>query len=663
MNLLDIKGVGEKTAEKLNALEIFTPQDLLMFTPTKYIDMTPISISNARGGCFCVIKGTYIKKLHSVKNKKINLFAIQVADECGDIVEVEWFNQDYVSKIMSQDLQYIFYGRINEKNGKKTLINPEFELLKNAKKLSGIRVEYKTKGLLTNNKISSLIEQIKGKITLNSFISESLCKKYNLLPLNKAIINLHFPIKIQDLQDNLDRIKLEKIVNLMLAYHELSMESKKQRKMFYKGDKSIIDKAIKELDFSLTSSQQNAINKIINALNDKFNISYLLLGDVGSGKTVVALLICYYIIKSGGRAVMLVPSETLLNQHYSSTKFLQKLGVRVAKLSSSTTTCDRKIILEKLNLGQIDLILGTQSLISEDVNLSEFTFAVIDEQQKFGVLEKGKVLDKLKNADSLVLSATPIPRAINLMFNNSLQVVEIQKPTSKSTSVKTMLVSNNKLQDMINYIYQHKSEKTFIVCPNIYGSDSRLGVYDVYDYFVKKFNYKPLVINSKIAEDEKQQIMQDFASGKNNILIATSIVEVGIDVQDAKNMVILCSDRFGLSSLHQLRGRVGRDGSQANCFLHYNNASDKVIERLNILKHNTSGFEISKLDYNLRGGGEIFGTKQSGKADIIDFDILDSHLIELGQNLFSDIIKEEIDITKLHNIEKLFNNLSEIVLA
>lgn len=660
MDLLDIKGVGAKTVEKLNKLDIFTPEELLMFTPNKYIDMTPIPIKNVRGGFFCVIKAKYTKKLKQFHNSKLNIFSIQVMDNEGYIVQVDWFNQDYVSKVLSLDTDYIFYGRFTEKNGKLILTNPEFEIDKNPSKLVGVRVEYKTKGLLTNTKISKMVNEVKDSVKLDSFINESVAKKHNIDTLNDAIVKLHFPTELNSLEENLNRIKLEKIINLMLAFYSIQNEDKSNRKFYYTKDINIIDSAVNSLPFNLTKSQLNALNIIVNGLKSPHNISFMLLGDVGSGKTIVALLISLYVILCGGKALMLVPSETLLAQHFDNAKRFLPSEIRVAKLSSSTKSSERKQIINDLNNNKIDLILGTQSLISDEVNLSNFTFAIIDEQQKFGVNEKGKVLNKLANIDSLIMSATPIPRAINLMFNNTLNVVEIEKTDSKKTNVKTLLVPDKKLYNMLDYLYNNRqNEKTFVVCPNIYGSSSRLGVYDVFDYYKSKFNYEPLVINSKLSEDDKNQAINDFMSGKNNILISTTIIEVGVDIQDATNMVILNSECFGLSSLHQLRGRVGRDGSPATCYLHYSNPNDKVIERLSILRDTTDGFKISKLDYSLRGGGEIFGTKQSGTGDLIDLDLIDNDLIILAQHIFEDVKHQ--DISKID--AKLLDNLSKIVLA
>ena len=660
MDLLDIKGVGTKTVEKLNKLDIFNPTDLLMFTPNKYIDMTPIPIKNVRDGFFCVIKAKYVKKIKQFHTTKLNFFSIQAMDSEGNIVEIDWFNQDYVSKILSLETDYIFYGRFTKKKGKLILTNPEFEINNKPTKLIGVRVEYKTKGLLTNNKISKMVSEVKEVVKLDSFIDKNICKKYNIDTLNDAICKLHFPNDISSLEQNLNRIKLEKIINLMFAFNSIKNSSTSTRKFNYTKDLSIIAEKVNALPFKLTRSQQNALKIIVNGLKSAHNVSFMLLGDVGSGKTIVALLVSLYVILCGGKACMLVPSETLLNQHFDTAiKFLPS-NIRIQKLSSSTKIHERKRIIDDLNNDRIDLILGTQSLINEEVNLSHFTFAIVDEQQKFGVNEKGKVLKKLNNIDSLIMSATPIPRAINLMFSNTLNVVEIEKTESKKTNIITKLVPDNKLYNMLDYLYNNRENaKTFVVCPNIYGSESRLGVYDVYEYFKSKFDYEPLVINSKLSEEDKAKAINDFVEGKNDILVSTTIIEVGVDIQDAKNMVILNSECFGLSSLHQLRGRVGRDGSLATCYLHYSSFNEKVVDRLSILKETTDGFKISKFDYNIRGGGEFFGTKQSGNSDLIDLNLIDSGLIVLAQQIFENIKDKDISLVDT----KMLDNISKIVLA
>lgn len=668
MELIDIKGVGKATVDKLNQLNIYSVTDLLMFMPTKYTKIEPVPISDIREGYFYTIKATYVKKLKDINLKKINLFAISVRDADGDVIEIEWFNQNYITKVLSIDKEYIFYGKAVKNKNKLILINPEFDEAISPKKLKGIRVEYRTKGLLTSQKINTLVGNIIDEISLKSCISDDISAKFNIPAFNDSIRALHFPINEVDLDKNLKRITLEKIVNLMLIYNSYKKNTASKRSFFYTKNADILSDAIHSLPYELTVSQKGAITKLVEELKGENNINYLLLGDVGSGKTIVSLLLCHYVIKNGGKAIFVVPSETLLNQHCKTAEFLQNFGVRIARLSGSSTVRERREVIDKLNSGKVDLLFGTHALINNDVNLNDFTFAVIDEQQKFGVNQKGDILKKLSNLDSLIMSATPIPRAISLMFNNDINVIEIYKAETRKTNVKTMLVPHKKIKDMFSYIANRAKlgEKTFVVCPNIESSENRLGTNDIYDYFKRNFDIKVLTINSKMAEDDKVEIMQKFDKTDANVLVATTIIEVGIDVQQARNMVILNSECFGLSSLHQLRGRVGRDGLASNCFLHYSELTDNAEKRLEILKNNTDGFMISKLDYELRGGGDIFGTKQSGKANgLIDSDMLDSELIVLGQQIFREIIatNADIDLDSLYNSQMLYEKLNNIVLA
>lgn len=665
MELTKVKGIGEKTEQKLNELGIFKPQDLLTYLPTKYIRLEPVPISEIRDGYFYVIKAKYVKKLKNLKTKKLELFSISVMDEIGDVIEIDWFNQDFVSKVLHLDKEYLFYGKITRNKNKLIMVNPEFENSSSPKKLKGIRVEYKTKGLMSSGRLNGFVKEAFNVEKPNCVIPNEVLKIFGLNTFEEAVKSLHFPLSETEFEKNLKRIRLEKIVNLILSYDQFKNQTKTLRNNEYLLNESVIDDAKKALSYSLSSSQEEAIKKLVSELQKPYNINYLVLGDVGSGKTIVALLLCYYVIKNGGKAAFIAPSEALVSQHFSSASFLEKLGVNVQKLTSSTTKKDREEIINMLKNKEIDLFIGTQSLLSNDVDLSAFTFSVIDEQQKFGVRQKGELLNKLSEKDSIILSATPIPRTINLMFSSSLNVVQIFKSEERKTNVKTMLVSDKKLYDMLDYIYEKtkENEKSFVVCPTINGQEN-LGVYQIVDYYKQKHNYDVKVMNGRLSESDNLKNMQEFKTD-GGILVSTTIVEVGIDVEDAKNMAVVSADRFGLATLHQLRGRVGRDGRSANCFLHFSSESGLIKERLNIIKENDDGFKISKLDYKLRGGGEIYGEKQSGKDVNIPEELISEELIIEGQKIYSTIKSLGYDVkpVDLGGENLPFENISEVVLA
>lgn len=667
MELSDVKGIGSVTLEKLKKLNITSTLELLMLMPSKYIKLTPVPISEIREGYFYTVKATVAGITKKVKLKNMKLFSVEAKDDKGEKIEISWFNQDYISKIIRIDVEYIFYGKAVTKQNKICILNPEFEQADQCKKLRGIRVEYSTKGLLSSTKVSGFIKQIIDKEKVTSLISDETASKYGITSFNEALYNIHFPTTENDLVKNIDRITLEKIINTMLVYNRYRCRLVNKRSFHYKYDFSVLNNCISRLPYKLTDSQENALKVVTEKLKSENTVNYLLLGDVGSGKTIVAMLLCYYAVLSEGKAVMLVPSETLLNQHYESAGFLSRY-MRIAKLSAGSTGAERQAVLNGLEKGEIDLLIGTHALLNENIALDGFTFAVIDEQQKFGVNQKGGLLKKLANADCLLLSATPIPRAINLMFNNELNAIEIYKPESKKTHIETKLVGNEKLTDMLRYIAEkaEHNEKSFVVCPNIEGGAAGIGVNEIYDILTKRFNAKAAMINGRLSEEDKCDAMHKFKDGEYNILVATTIIEVGIDVQNAKNMVVVNSERFGLSALHQLRGRVGRNGEKAFCFLHYDNLTESAKERLKILKNYNDGFMISKLDYRLRGGGDIYGSKQSGKVgNLIESDMLRQDLISMAQLIYEEIIKSNKtpDMTQIYNSELLYSKIGDIVLA
>ncbi len=617
MELELCKGLSEKRIADLKKLNINSLEDLIKHYPKSYLDLTKInSVTNALNN-ECVLT---IAKVNTVpvvqRGGRVNYVKVFCLSG-SDTFSVIWFNQPYVATKLKVNTEYFFYGRITNKTGLITMTNPTFEEVDKNYRLKGIVPVYSIKGNLSQNVMkNSVINAIK-LVNPKSIIPENIISKYALSDLKNAYYGVHNPANQLALNNASERIALEEYFSLISAFKVIKGDKKCQKSHQYNINATELKDFIKNFGFEFTEGQKKAVNEIYTDLKSPFIMNRLLQGDVGSGKTAVAFTAVYMAVKSGYQVVILAPTEVLARQNYHLiNKYFS--WYESAFLSGSVSQKDKKIIKQNIKDGLVKIVVGTHAVLEDDVQFKNLVLCVCDEQQRFGVAQRSSLTSKGESPDVLVMSATPIPRTLSLIFYGDLDISTIyDKPVNRAT-VKTSIVPYSKYSDMFTFIDNEIKNKrqVYFVCPKIEGDDegTLISVNELYEELKNLLpNAKIALLHGKMKDKEKVQIMQDFKDKKYDALCSTTVIEVGVDVPNATVMVIYNAERFGLSQLHQLRGRVGRSNLKSYCFLLNGSESDKAKLRLDILRTIDDGFKISEVDYDIRGGGEFLGEKQSGK--------------------------------------------------
>ena len=635
--LSEIKGIGPITENKLKTLGIYTKKDLIEYLPKKYIDLSVvIDINIATEGQFCLFEGEIIDVEKPFKKGNLQIFKA-IAKISNSTVNLIWFNHNFMSKTIKISQKYMIYGKLKINGKYKEIVNPICEIDDKKEELFGVQPIYWTKNLIPQKTFHTIVQNALSTCEMNSVIGEEIEGKYELCSLRDAYKNLHNPKDI-DIKKYRERVYLEKIVRRICAYKvaQATNNSEKLRKH------NTIDFSdiYKHLPYLLTESQTNAIERITNKISTKKVYNAILCGDVGSGKTIVALICAYFVIKNGYKVAFMAPTEILAKQHEKFAKVLfSYLGLRVYFLSSSTKNIDKISIAKTLENGDFDLIIGTHSVLNSSLKMNNLGLIIVDEQHRFGVAQRTALLSKGTDVDVLTLSATPIPRSIQLIAYGELDYITIERRFS--SAVKTLLVGKEKRHDMWQYIdnQARSGNKIFIVAPRIFDDEGveLESVESIYDELCTCVS-KNLVgcVHGKMSMEEKDYEINAFLRGEKRVLISTTVIEVGIDVPDAGIMVIMNAEQFGLATLHQLRGRVGRDGRKAYCFLYTEKLKSEGLE---ILCNSNDGFEIAERDFDRRGAGEIFGLSQSGVGTLAGLNV---KTLKLAKKICGEINVDEI---------------------
>ncbi|MDD4839499.1 MAG: ATP-dependent DNA helicase RecG [Clostridia bacterium] len=636
-NLADIKGVGAATIKKLAELSIYTPADVLNFFPKSYIDLKlPVTILETVNGQFSVIKAE-ILKVSDVNFKHRGSFSIK-AKSGNAVFKIFFFNQPYLKNSFLEGSNYLFLGKVQFDGNSRVLFNPIFEktdydenltkkMQENSKsKLEGIFTVYPTSGIISQNAIKKIVLSCLENFETDSFLSNNFCNSQNIVFLNSAYRAVHTPNAINEVEKAKERLALEDTINNIIFYQKYKKKLSKPRKVLYKTVNNRIVECKTALNkafgFDLTKSQNEVAFEILSELSSDTLMNRIIVGDVGSGKTAVAFLTACIIAKEKKQIAMLAPTDILARQHYENFLKLSELtGISVGLLTASTSKEERTQIVNGLEEGALDFVIGTHSLLGESINFKSLSLIIFDEQQRFGVAQRDALESKAGNADILVLSATPIPRTIALMLYQNLNVSTIIKRQEATTNIKTRIISNSTKEKMFTFVANEckQGKKALFVCPKLFDSEG-CTIYSAESLFkeLKKNYFSDIeigIIHGKQTSQQKSAALENLKSGNILALVCTSVIEVGIDVADVSNIIIMNSDRFGLSQLHQLRGRAGRDGSEAFCFLHTERTEDSdVIARLTAMVNTMDGFKIAERDFELRGGGDFLGLKQSGNT-------------------------------------------------
>ena len=610
--LEDIKGIGPKTLKLFQNLNIFTIQDLITYYPYKYKLYHPVTLDNFEENTEVLING-YVASDAKIYYIKRNLNKISFRLNTGTkLINVTIFNRPFIKQHLLLNKYISVIGKYNVKTN--TFTASDIKLTPIIK--DEIEPIYHTTQGLKQVNIHKIINNLLEKnIYVPSLIPEEYTKEYSLLDKLTAIKEIHNPTSTNNLKQAEICLKYEELFEYTLKINYLKYLKDKTTTSYIKTfDTSKLDNLISSLPFKLTDSQVNAVEDIKKDFNSQKHMNRLILGDVGSGKTIISFLALFMNYLSGYQGVLMAPTEILIKQHYENIKkILTDLNIEI--LTGSTTKKDRDKIIENLKNGQIDILLSTHSVLNDDVVFKNIGLVVTDEQHRFGVNQRKNLQNKGENVDVLYMSATPIPRTLALTIFKDMDITEIKtKPLNRKPKI-TKLYKTSEIKEVLYEMLDEikKGHQIYVVSPLIENEEENTKLASV-NYLYEKINVAlngkvPIgVLHGKLKNEEKENIMNDFKSNKTKILISTTIIEIGVDVSNATMIVIFNAERFGLATLHQLRGRIGRNDIESKCIL----ISDYDTPRLKILEESEDGFYISEKDFELRGAGDLFGVKQSG---------------------------------------------------
>lgn len=620
-----LKGVGEKTARLYNKLGIFTVDDLIRHYPRKYLDYgNTVSVKDAPSDTPVFIKATMITPVkESMIRKGLTLYKCNFSD--GEtVIRVTIFNNKYLAKALRTFDDYILYGKVEKTFTSASMSSPQIERADKAE----VHPVYPTTEKLSVKAISNSVRNalaLVGKIP--ETLSDDILKKYDLVSLDFATRQIHFPTDEKNIEPARHRLIFDELLTLQLGL--LKLKEKDVKGNSCKIKKDFTNEFYSLLPFTPTGAQQRAVADCIEDMQSNRMMNRLIQGDVGSGKTAVAGAVIYTVIKNGAQAALMAPTEILATQHFESFKKLfASTDVRVALLTGSVKAGEKKEIKRALCNGEIDLIVGTHALIQNDVEFENLGLVCTDEQHRFGVQQRANLAMKGDNPHLMVMSATPIPRTLGLIIYGDLDISLLDELPPGRQEIRTDVVTSAYHKRIYKFIRDavDRGEQAYIVCSLVdEGESDLISAKEYADNLAKNefVGYSVGLLHGKMKPAEKDRVMQSFAEGETQILVSTTVVEVGVDVPNATVMLIENADRFGLSQLHQLRGRVGRGKNKSYCILVSDNKSDSSRERLQVMKHTSNGFDIADYDLKSRGPGDFFGKRQHGLPDLKIADMLE----------------------------------------
>jgi len=651
-----IKGIGSHRAEALENLNIRTLRDIFDYYPRAYLDMKNLTpIANLRDGETAAVKArleTGVLEKKTGLGGKLTLYSFVVSD--GDEeMSLTLFNQKFTAQKLEEGKEYIFFGKAEVIGFHKTIKNPIIEPADGAE----IKPVYPlTAGVSQNLLRNSIKIALDGYIdSVSETLPEEIVSEFSLMSIKEAYKSIHFPQSTEDAEKARKRFITEELLYLILGMNILKKKNRKRTSMPL--DKPVDMKVFTDsLPFSLTNAQKRVISECLNDMKKPFAMARLLQGDVGSGKTAVAAALMFYTSMCCGQSALMAPTEVLAIQHYENLKELfGKLNIKTALLTGSTKAAERKKTLEELKSGEISILIGTHALITKDVEFSRLSLVIADEQHRFGVNQRSALTEKGENPHVLIMSATPIPRTMALILYGDLDVSIIDELPAGRQKISSFVVGSDKHEKMYGYLREQvlAGNQAYVVCPNVEDSENDAEIRSVIGFseeLAEKYlaGINVAYLHGKMAPKEKESVMKRFAEGEIKVLVATTVIEVGINVPNATVMIVENAERFGLSQLHQLRGRVGRGTKKSWCFL-VTDFKGTVLERLENFCKTTDGYEISKQDLELRGPGDIFGSKQHGLPELKLASLTDMETLSQAQQIAVKITETKSWYTKPEN--------------
>ena len=621
-----VKGIGPKKAEKLNRLGIYTIKDLLYYFPRQFEDRSIIKkIAQLEDEEKVTVKAL-ITNIESYTPKKgMTITRIDVKDDTG-FAKLTFFNREYIKNTFRVGDSILAFGKV-KKNGRFVELNScELEYLSSSPKNIGkLMPVYPLSYGITNKDIMNTIRMVfeNKDIRIPEYMPEHLMKKYRLCGIEYAIKNIHFPKDKESLKVALYRLIFEELLVLQLGLFMYKGGSSDKKGIVFKRD-SRLDDVLESLPFKLTRAQSRALNEIIDDMCSEKVMNRLVQGDVGSGKTVVALLALAECVFNGYQGALMAPTEILAQQHYESfTETFEDIGINVELLTGSVTKKQKEGILQRVKDGEVDILIGTHALIEDNVEFENIGLVITDEQHRFGVRQRGKLSSKGVSPDILVMTATPIPRTLALILYGDLDISIIDELPPGRQPIETIAVEKKKRDKVYNSLVRREVDKgrqVYIVCPLVEESET-LDITSATETAeeIKRDFFPDLrvgLLHGKMKPSEKDAIMTAFKNHELDILVSTTVIEVGVNVPNSTLMIIENAERFGLAQLHQLRGRVGRGKHQSYCVLIYGSNSEVCRKRMDIMEETNDGFKISEKDLEIRGPGEFFGTMQHGVPEL-----------------------------------------------
>lgn len=678
-----VKGVGPKMNKLLNDCGIFTVMDMLLYLPRDYeklyIHNDASEVSNGRIIVTAVVAGIE----RDIRTKSRKVISTVIFRSGNSVIKGKWFNQPYMKEKFAIGKEYAISGKMQEYREEKVIVNPV--IVNNGENLSrelifdnnssknkfSIIAKYPLKEGLTNNFIIKAVAHILSSIKISENLPEYLIEKYSLCSLDSAFRSIHCPKTLENLREAKKRIKFQELFTYslkILMLRDFINNSKEGIAYCISSELKVLKEHI---PFALTKAQSRVVREILIDQKSSKQMNRLVQGDVGSGKTIVAIIAMFNIVKNGYQAAMMAPTEILANQHYLEVKnLLQNFNLNICLLNGSVPSKQKEIIKQDLKDGKIDIIIGTHALIEDDVQFKNLAIVVTDEQHRFGVMQRSKLFNKGKNVDVLVMTATPIPRTLALYLYGDLDVSVIDELPPGRQRIETSYIEESKSYKAYKFALNeiHNGRQVYVVCPLVEDNEemSITSVEKLYLKLKESYfeNIEVAILHGKMPNKLKDEIMTKFKNGDIKVLVSTTVIEVGINVPNASVMIVENAERFGLAQLHQLRGRVGRGKNKSYCILIANIKNEIVKKRLDIIKESTDGFKIAEEDLKIRGSGELFGFKQHGEDNFILADVIeDIELLKTANQEAKKLIKSmnEEDIKTKNEIIKKLDHTSKFI--
>lgn len=667
-----LRGVAAKRARLYEKLGIFTPFDLLYHIPRNYIDYSkPVLISDAVVNENNVVRGIVKKKFPEQRIRQGLILYKAVVTDGNNPFTVIFYNNVYTFDALAEGEEYIFYGKVTGNLVSREINSPKYI---SADSQVTLKASYHLTAGLTNAMLSTNIAESVRILESQplEFLPENIISENGLCTLQYALKNIHFPDSMEAMEAARRRLAFDELLNLQLGMRMLKHRNTDSKAGFVMSDKVSVDEFREGLPFTMTNAQSRSVDDIISDMCDEHPMNRLLQGDVGSGKTAVAAAACFFAVKNSCQCALMAPTEILASQHFRTLSgFLAPFGIKVCLLTGSLTAKQKNKIKSEIAAGEYDVIVGTHAVIQKDVEFKNLALVITDEQHRFGVAQRNALAMKGNSPHRLVMSATPIPRTLAMMIYGDLDISIINELPGGRMPIDTYAVTGGYRERIYEFIRKHVYEgrQAYVVCPVIEQSETDLKSAVEYkeNLSLKVFpEYNVGLLHGKMTPAEKDEVMNDFKEGRTDILVSTTVVEVGVDVPNAVIMMIENADRFGLSQLHQLRGRVGRGKEKSYCILITDNRSEESRQRLKIISALTDGFRISEEDLKLRGPGDFFGNRQHGLPALKIADIAaDTQLLVLTADTAEKIISDDPELVKPENqglrgeVMRLFSSAGE----